>query len=155
MRIRDASFFRLKAAMADLIERCGGQRRAGEIVGLSQQMMSRVCQRDDGAMLSLEAKLGLERECGEPIVSRIEAELLGCRLEPIEQPAFAPGASPFDAHAQVMTEVGDLCRSFAVSVADGKYSRTDAATVDRDLTELARSIERFRRVNAATMAGAA
>lgn len=154
MRIKDASFFRLKAAMADLIERCGGQRRAGETVGLSQQLMSRVCIRDDATMLSLDAKLRLELECGEPIVSRVEAELLGCRLEPVEPGLTSTGETPFGAHAQVMAEVADLCRSFAHSVADGKYSRTDAVTVDRDLTELARSIERFRRVNAVTLAAA-
>ena len=40
MRKHDANFYRVKAAMADLIDRAGGQKRSGEIVGLSQQMMS-------------------------------------------------------------------------------------------------------------------
>lgn len=151
MRKFDAEFYRLKAAIADLIEHCGGQSRAGEIVGLSQQMMSRVALRGDAAMLSLTAKLRLERECGEPLVTAVEAELLGHRLERVGGVEPAPGTH-FDAHAAVMREVADLCRAFADAAQDGRYSPTDSVTVDRELAELVREIERFRRVNAAAQA---
>ena len=155
MRKFDANFYRIKAAMADLIDRAGGQKRAGEIVGLSQQMMSNVAQRDSSHVLSIAGKLALERECGAPVVTQVEAEWLGFRLEPMVPPTAGPDGTPFEAHAVVMAEVADLCRSFSRSVADGKYSRTDALTVDRDLMELGQSIERFRRVNATTLAGEA
>lgn len=149
----DADIFRIKAAMADLIERCGGQKRSGGLVSLSQQMMSCICDRKHSAMLSLRAKLLLEMECGAPLVTAVEAELLGYRLEPVAPRTANADGTPYDAHAAVMTEVADLCRSFSVSVADGRYSHTDALTVGRDLAELRRSIERFERVNAATLAG--
>lgn len=153
MRKFDADFYRLKAAMADLVSRCGGQKRAAELVGLAQSMISYVCQRDNPAMLSLAAKLTLERECGVPVVTQIEAELLGHRLER-DGPLVLPASEgPFDAHAAVMIEVGDLCRTFSQAVGDGKYSRTDALTVGNDLAELRRAIERFERVNARTQAG--
>jgi hypothetical protein len=152
---QDARRFRLKAAMADLIERCGGQERAGELIGLSQQMMSCVCRREHSAVLSRENKLVLELECGAPVVTSVEAEMLGYRLEPIEPRTVEPDGTPFEAHAAVIAEVADLCRTFSRSVADGRYSHTDAVTVGRDLAELRRSIERFERVNAATLAGGA
>lgn len=152
MRKRDAAFYRRKAAMADLIERAGGQRRAGELVGLSQQLMSRVNLRDDPTMLSGDAKLALEIEAGEPLLTRIEAELLGFRLEPLAAPTSHADGTPFDAHAAVMAEVGDVCSTFAACVRDGHYSRADAGLVGKALRELRREIERFERVNAATEA---
>lgn len=152
MRRFDADFYRLKAAMADLVSRCGGQARAAEIVGLAQSTISTICQRDNPAMLSLAAKLALERDCGEPAVTRVEAELLGFRLERASPPAPAE-ACAFGANASVMQEVGDLCRVFSQSVSDGRYSRTDALTVGRELAQLRQAIERFERVNATILAG--
>lgn len=153
MRKFDADFYLLKAAMADLVERCGGQKRAADIVGLAQSTISYVCQRDNPAMLSISAKLMLERECGVPVVTKVEAELQGHRIEREGAPLCAGADGPFDAHAAVMVEVGDLCRTFSQAVGDGKYSRTDALTVGKDLADLRRAIERFERVNAATHAG--
>lgn len=152
MRTRDATFYRLKAAMLDLIERCGSQKRAGEIVGLSQQLISRVCIRDDATMLSLDAKLRLEIECGEPIVTRVEAELQGHRLVSAGDAHGPVQGTPFGAHAAVMIEMGEFARCFAEGVRDGVYSRADAATCDRALADLIREAESFRRINAAAMA---
>lgn len=152
MRTRDADFYRRKAAMADLIKLAGGQARAGDFVGLSQQMMSRICQRDDGSMLAGDAKLALEREVGAPLLTAVEAEMLGYRLVPIGPEAVPPGC-PIDAHGQVMIEVSELCRTFGEAWRDRKYSATDAALVDRDIADLQRRLEAFRRINAAILAG--
>lgn len=155
---RDADFFRLKAAMADLVARCGGQKRAGQIMdGVSQQMVSQICDRDSSSMLTLRGKLALEVECGTPVVTAIEAEMLGFRL--VREGGAAAPAEPgapcaFSAHAAVMKEVGDLCGAFSVAVADGSFSRTDAATARRELSQLRRAIEAFERVCAAAEAAA-
>lgn len=155
MRDKDAEFFRLKAATVDLIDRCGGQARAGKLVGVVQQQMSRVCTRDDAAMLRPVQKLALEQECGEPVVTRVEAEILGYRLERDgPRPTTAPDGTPFDAHAAVLAEVADLALCFSHSVRDGVYSSADSVMVGRALADLRREIERFERVNAATQAGA-
>ena len=155
---RDADFFRLKAAMADLVARCGGQKRAGQIMdGVSQQMVSQICDRDSASMLTMRGKLALEAECGAPVVTAIEADLLGYRLER-ERAGMAPpdreAPCAFSAHAAVMKEVGDLCGAFSVAVADGSFSRTDAATARRELSQLRRAIEAFERVCAAAEAEA-
>lgn len=146
-----ADFYRLKAAMADLVTRCGGQKRSGELIGLAQSTMSYVCQREHSAVLSGSAKLALERECGEPVVTRVEAEILGFRLER-EGPAPAAEGCIHGAHAAVMIEVADFCRAFGEAWRDRDYSRTDAVLVDHELSDLVRKIEAFRRINAAEMA---
>jgi hypothetical protein len=151
---RDADFFRLKAAMEDLVTRCGGQKRAGALMdGVSQQMVSLICDRDSNSMLTLRGKLALEADCGAPVVTAVEAELLGFKL--VRDGAAPSGdACAYTAHAAVMKEVGDLCGVFATSVADGRFSRTDAETARRELAQLRLAIERFERVCAVTEAEA-
>ncbi len=154
--MRDAPFYRLKAGAADLVSRCGGQARAGEIIGVSQQQISRICQRDDGAMFSIRAKLDLEKECGAPILSGVEADLLGFRLERTAPRALeAALGTPFSAHAQVMIEAADVARVFAHAVDDGVYSATDAVNCGKALSDLKQSIEAFERINAKIQAGSA
>ncbi|CAN7333978.1 hypothetical protein LJR090_002531 [Bosea sp. LjRoot90] len=154
-RAKDTDFYRLKAAMSDLMARCGGLARSAALVGLSTAMMGKVNDREDVAFLSIDAKLRLERECGAPLVTAVEADLIGCRLERNGPMPTAPDGCALSAHAAVMQEVGDLCSAFAHAQRDGRYSRTDAATVGRELAELRRAIESFERVHAAVMAGGA
>lgn len=151
MRARDAAFYRLKAATKDLVERCGGQVRVAELIGVSQPMVSRICSRDDAAMLAIQAKLLLERECGKAVLTAVEADIVGYRIERVA-PLGDPDTCAFGANAAVMQEVADLCRTFHQSVADGVYSGTDAVLVQGRIRELRRQIERFERVNAATLA---
>jgi hypothetical protein len=151
--MRDTTHYALKAATADLVDRCGGQKRAGDLLGVTQQQISKLAQREADGMLSIRQKLVLEADCGEPVVTMVEADLLGFRLERTGPAPIEPDGCPLSAHAAVMQEVADVCRAFAQAQADGRYSRTDALTVGRELSELRRTIERFERVNARTMAG--
>ena len=151
---KDAHSYRLKAAAADLIVRVGGQKRAGEIVGVSQQMMSNVAQRDSGAMLTIAGKLALERECGTPLLTQVEADLLGYQLVPITERPVVPG-NPYSAQAALVVEVGELLNNFGQRVRDGDFSRADAASIDRDLADIIRKAEAFRLLIAAQLAGEA
>jgi hypothetical protein len=155
MSQHDAEFFRIKASHSDLIDRCGGQKRAAGIVGLSQPMMSYVQNRDHGALLTVRSKLLLERDCKEPVATRVEAELLGFQLE---RNAPAPAAAPGNAYAAVAAisqEYSDLVGSFAVRTADGDFSRADGSALDRDLGDLIARAEAFRKFIAAQLAGGA
>lgn len=152
MSQHDAEFFRIKASHADLIDRCGGQKRAGGIVGLGQPMMSNVQNRGHGALLTVRGKLLLERECGEPLATRVEAELLGCTLEQRTRPQGPLPANPFAAVAAISQEYSDLVGSFAQRTADGDFSRADGAALDRDLGDLIARAEAFRKFIAAQMA---
>lgn len=154
--MKDATFYRLKAGADDLVTRCGGQKRSGAILGVSQQQMSKICSRDDGNMLSIRAKLMLEQDCGVPLLTSAEADLLGYRLEPVAPLAMRSNdGTPFTAHSQVMVEVADLARTFARAVEDGVYSGVDALHCGKAISDLKHAIEAFERVNAATLAACA
>lgn len=155
MRTFDADFYRLKASQADLVARCGGQKRSGEIVGLVQSAVSYVVQRDSPAMFSVAAKLKLERECGDPVVTRVCAELQGFRLVgDSAAPAQVP-ANPYAAVSALSAEYADLMGAFAQRTSDGHFSRADGAALDRDLSDLIARAEAFRRFIAAQAAGSA
>lgn len=153
MRTKDARFYRIKAGFSDLIERCGGQKRAGGLIGVSQQMMSKIEDREDSAMLSLDAKAVLETDCGAPVVTQIEAEMLGYQLVPAEPRLARKDGTPLDGHAGIMAEVADFCAAFSRAWSDRKYSRSDARETGRELRQLREEIERMERINAAIEAG--
>lgn len=155
MRKFDADFYRLKASQADLVARCGGQRRAGEIVGLVQSAISYVVQRDNPAMLSVAAKLKLERECGDPVVTRICAELQGFSLVGETAPAAPLPANPYAAVAALSAEYSEVVSEFALRTADGDFSGADGAAIDRHLADIIARAESFRRLIAARAAGSA
>ncbi|MBA4219955.1 MAG: hypothetical protein C0458_04420 [Methylobacterium sp.] len=149
----DAEFHRIKASHSDLIDLCGGQKRAGGLIERGQQMMSCVQNREHGALLTVRGKLVLERDCGKPVATQVEAEMLGYRLERV---TAAPGplpANPFAAVAAISQEYSDLVGSFAQRTADGDFSRADGAALDRDLGDLIARAEAFRKFIAAQMAG--
>ncbi|SEM69581.1 hypothetical protein SAMN04515666_11944 [Bosea lupini] len=155
MSQHDAEFFRIKASHGDLIDRCGGQKRAAGIVGLGQTMMSYVKNREHGALLTVRGKLLLERECGEPLATRVEADLLGYQLERKAGPDGPLPANPFAAVAAISQEYSDLVAGFAQGTLDGDFSRADAARADRDLSDLIARAEAFRKFIAAQLAGGA
>ena len=156
MQKLDRDFYRLKAAAADLVARCGGGKRSAEITGLSPAWISNICQRDHSAMPSLAAKLLLEKDCGVPLLTAVEAELLGHRLErAAPRPAGDEPPSAFAAHAAVMVEAADFARDFALAVADGRYSRADAVIIGRAICDVRAKLEAFERFNAAVLAGGA
>lgn len=154
--MRDTTHYALKAATGDLVDRCGGQKRAGDLLGVTQQQISKLALREGDGMLSIRQKLVLEADCGEPVMTKVEADLLGYRLERIApRPVELVAGSPFSAHAQVMIEAADVARAFAHSVEDGVYSGTDAILCGRALADLKHAIEAFERINATIQAGAA
>lgn len=150
---RDNEFHRIKASHSDLIDRCGGQKRAAGLIGLGQTMMSYIQNREHGALLTVRGKLLLERDCGEPLATSVEAELLGCALERKAAPQGPLPANPFAAVAAISQEYSDLVGSFAQRTADGDFSRADGAALDRDLGDLIARAEAFRKWIAAQMAG--
>ncbi len=154
--MRDTTHYALKGATSDLVDRCGGQKRAGDLIGVTQQQISKLALREGDGMLSIRQKLVLEADCGEPVMTKVEADLLGFRLERIapRSPGTAHG-TPFSAHAQVMIEAADVARVFAHAVDDGVYSGTDTILCGRALADLKHAIEAFERINAKIQAGAA
>lgn len=151
--MRDAVFLRLKAGAADLVDLCGGQKRAGEIIGVSQQQISKIVNRETRDMLSLRAMLMLEAECGVPVLTRVCAELQSHQLERGEAPAGAAPSNPYVAIADISTEYSEAVQEFALRTADGVFSNADGAALDRRLSDIVEKAEAFRRLIALRAAG--
>lgn len=150
---RDPWFWRVKAAQRDLIERCGGVRRAAEIAECSPAWIGKCNTPNEDAFLSAVQKRRLEQDAGEPVVSRVECELMGFE---VSVPGEAGGASAASqiasahaAHARLVAEFGELLAGFADRVGDGEFSRSDGAATDRDLADIVARAEEFRRLIAA------
>lgn len=153
MRTSDAEFFRLKAAMKDLVQRCGGQKRTADLVGLAQSMISYICTRENRAMFSPAAVLLLERECGDPVVTRASAELQGFDL--VGDGASLPRlpANPYAAIADLSAEYSEVVQEFALRTADGVFSVADGTAMDRRLADIVEKAESFRLLIAKQAAG--
>ncbi|PZU95606.1 MAG: hypothetical protein DI527_00930 [Chelatococcus sp.] len=142
---RETWFWRVKAAQRDLIERCGGVRRAAEIGECSPSWMGKCNTPTEDAFLSLRQKRALEADAGEPVVTRAEAELAGYALGRAGGcgPEL-PAACPYAAHADLVGEFGDLLGNFAARIRDGVFSRGDGLAIDRDLADVIAKAEAFR-----------
>lgn len=154
MNRRDAWFWRVKAAQRDLIAQCGGVVRSAEIAGCSSSWVGKCNTANEDAFLSAPQKRALEADAGEPVVSRVECELLGFAVAaPGAAGAVSPGDA-FAAHAELVGEFGALLSGFSERVRDGDFSRGDGSATDRDLSDIIRAAEDFRRVIAAHAAKA-
>lgn len=152
---REAWFWRVKAAQRDLIERCGGVRRAAEIADCSPTWIGKCNTPNEDAFLSAVQKRRLEADAGEPLVSRVECELMGFEVAAPGGANSARADSAYAAHAALVAEFGDLLAGFAERVRDGEFSRCDGAATDRDLADIIRRAEDFRGLIARLAAGGA
>lgn len=149
MSRREAWFWRVKAAQRDLIAQAGGVVRAAEIAGCSASWIGKCNTANEDAFLSAAQKRALEADVGEPVVSRVECALLGFAVAAPGGAAVPAGGTAFSAHAQLVGEFGALLSGFSERVRDGDFSRGDGRATDRDLSDIIRAAEDFRRVIAA------
>lgn len=145
---RNAWFIRMKAATRDLILMCGGIEGAAEITGLSVAMIGKCNNFADDSLLNPRAKASLEAHCGDPVVTRVEAELLGFEVCRSERRPVTTTASVHDSVAQISIEAAEVMRAYAEGCADGRFSPADALQVQKELTDLARAVNRGLQVGA-------
>lgn len=140
--IPDAWFHRVKAATRDLVTRCGGVVRSGELVNLSKTEVSR-WQTDDKVIVPLAAVLVLEADCGAPIVTKVMAELNGRRVS--DGDASEGDASEIvRRHAEMIRAVAEVMATAATAFSDGRVTPTEAELLDRAAGELARALDTWR-----------
>ncbi|WP_420104126.1 hypothetical protein [Bosea sp. (in: a-proteobacteria)] len=141
--ISDAWFFRIKAATRDLITRCGGVVRAGEIANASKSEVSRWQSTTDPDIISIPEVLALEAECGAPLVTAVMADLHGRRLaDEAADPAAA--SNLFRDHAELMRHSAEVQASMSEALADGTVTPAEAERVDRDLRTLDATVDKMR-----------
>lgn len=149
--ISDSWFFQIKAATRDLVTRCGGVVRAGEIADVSKTEMSRWQNAGGDDIISLAAALALEAECGVPLVTAVMADLNGRRLTD----EAAPGESAsclFRDHAELMRKSAEVASTMAEALADGTVTAAEAERVDGAARDLDAALDQMRKSLAAVRA---
>jgi hypothetical protein len=134
------AFFRLKAAMHDLIDRAGGIERAAEICGYSKSAAGRWHCRHAEDFMPLGAILTLEAETGSALVTRAMAGLNG-----LECTAAAPGeAHVMGAYVQLTAATAALNAEVAAAVQDGVLTPGEQTRIDQAASAVDASTECLR-----------
>lgn len=119
--------FRIKAATRDLVDRAGGLERAGRITGRGKSTVER-WRNGDADVIPLIAALQLERDVGEPMITRAMAEIGGRSLGPDQA---KQGASFIAAFAGVARAQAELSAGLAVAIADGVIDPNEQLDLNR------------------------
>lgn len=141
--ISDAWFFRVKAATRDLVERCGGVVRAGQITNVSKSEISRWQSVGDEGIITVPAALALEAECDAPLVTAVMADLNGRRLSDEAIEGEAARCLVRD-HSTLMRHAAEVTAAMADAMADGTVTPAEAERIDRAARDLDQSLDRLR-----------
>lgn len=150
--IKNAWFYRIKAAQRDLIALSGGIERTAEITSISKSQVGRWNNAQDTDLMPINAVLMLEEHCGMAVVTAVMAELNGRRLAD-ETDATRQSADVLSAYAETIRHAGDVMSAGALALADGKVTAAEAVTIDRAVAILEQGIPGFRQSLAQIRAG--
>lgn len=140
--VPDAWFHRVKAATRDLVSRCGGVVRTGDLAKVSKTEVSRWQTATDPSIVPLSAVLVLEADCGLPLVTTVMAELNGRRLTDGDADGGS-AAGIIGRHAEMMRAVAEVMTT-AAAFSDGRVTPAEAELLDSAAGELARSLDAWR-----------
>lgn len=147
----EETLIRIKAATRDLVRLCGGLARTGELLGVSEQTVSRYQLPTHPEVIPLAAVLILEADAGIAPVTRVLAQINGRALT--EGDDGTPAGCLMQRHSEVVREAGDLMSKAAEAFADGRLSPTEAELLDREVGDLERAVARMRADLAKVRAG--
>jgi hypothetical protein len=150
--LKNAWFYRIKAAQRDLINLSGGIERAAEITSISKSHVGRWNNAQDTDLMPLNAVLMLEEHCGVAVVTTVMAELNGRRLAD-ETEASRKNADLMSAFSDVVCHAGEFMSAAAIALADGTVTPAEALNVDRTVLVLERGLSDIRQTLAHLRAG--
>ncbi|SMH62569.1 phage regulatory CII family protein [Azospirillum agricola] len=117
----------LKAAVADLIEQCGGYPRAAMVARVSRSQLFRYSndsEEDVNSHMPADIVAALERYCGSPVVTEWLAVEANCTLLPI---AIDPEAEAIPKNVgQIAQHASSLFAEFATAFGDGRIDELEA-----------------------------
>lgn len=134
---------RLKDATAELVEAAGGPKLAASVTRADPARLSRYGNRHEAMFAAIDMIADLEAEVGQPIVTRVLAELSGYQLVPSKSSAADPEhlarhlGEVANAAAGVLGAVGE-------SVADGNVTGRELDTIEQRAADLEREAAELR-----------
>tara|TARA_R110002020_G_scaffold467027_4_gene690183 strand:+ start:3497 stop:3994 length:498 start_codon:yes stop_codon:yes gene_type:complete len=150
--LKNAWFYRIKAAQRDLINLSGGIERVAEITSISKSHVGRWNNAQDTDLMPINAVLMLEEHCGVALITSVMAELNGRRLAD-ETEAVRRTADVLSAYAETVRHAGEVMSAGAIALADGKVTPAEAMNVDRAVSVLERGLSDLRQSLAQVRAG--
>jgi len=150
--LKNAWFYRVKAAQRDLINLSGGIERVAEITSISKSHVGRWNNAQDTDLMPINAVLMLEQHCGVALITSVMAELNGRRLSD-ETEHGQRNADVLSAYAETVRHAGEVMSAGALALADGTVTPAEALNVDRAVSVLERGLSDLRRTLAHVRAG--
>lgn len=143
--------FMLKAAVRDLVQRCGGLVRAAVIAGVSKSQLHRYGAADAPDMIDTARALALELDCGLPLVTGI---LAGAHGRGLTDPSGDNGPKDFLATSFTAAEaVAEADAEHARAARDGVISPNEAEGLARRDTDAILAIKQRRQSLAPALGG--
>jgi hypothetical protein len=125
----------VKLAVRDLINACGGARRASEHTRVRQPQLDRYASLDKpDELMPADVVADLEAYCGQPIVSRALAELMGFVLEPVPR-AIRTGMTLGRISGQAMKETADVFARLGDMLSDGVLTKVEGRSLQSEINE--------------------
>ena len=134
------AFFRLKAAMHDLITRAGGIERAADLCGYARSTVGRWHCRHEPDLMPIAAVIALETETGAALVTRAMAGLHGLECEA----AAAPQTHVMGAYVALSEKAAALNSTVASAMADGVITPNELTAIDEAACQSTAATERLR-----------
>ena len=142
--LRNAWFYRLKAAQRDLVALSGGIERAAEITSISKSHVGRWNNAQDTDLMPLNAVLVLEEHCGVAVVTSVMAELNGRRLAGDAADQGARSSDVLSSCAETVRHAGEVMSAGANALSDGQVTPAESMRIDRAVSLLERECASLR-----------
>jgi len=134
------SFYRLKAAMHDLIDRAGGIERAADVCGYSKSAVGRWHCRHADDLMPIAAVLALEIDSGSPLVTRTMCGLHGLECTT----AASDETHVMNAYVDVTAKTAGLNGEVAAAMADGVMTPAEITRIEKAASDTAQAVETLR-----------
>jgi hypothetical protein len=138
--IQKQHFFRLKAAMADLIDRAGGIERAADLCGYSKSAVGRWHCRNNDDLMPMAAIVAMECETGSHFVTQAMCGIHGMSAAPVANDAV----QFLGAYVAVSQHHSDLQAAVAGALSDGIITGTEQQKIEAKAARAAEDIEALR-----------
>ena len=130
-----------KAFFRDLLDACGGPKRASTITEHPDSHLSAMgAAHVHDRWPRLDHVIDLEQECGQPFVTRFMADALGYDL--VQRQRSAHG-KPMEVFARLVKETSDVQVCMVEAMADGRLNSVERAEIIKEAQQAIGELENF------------